>query len=220
MKKISCNVIQDMLPLYIEKTACDDTVELIEEHLKTCETCRRSYQMILSELSDPAEKVLEISQEECETESSVEELRRFKRFLSQKRLQTALLSMVAVIVVFTGLIFFMNHYVRHLTSQEAGLIYIAENEEEVLFEDSVKGFYRWYNSLDRDNGVMTIHYEQSLWDRCIRGQYVPFDHAVTFLKKDVIKVVYLEKDGTETVIWEASEEEKKEYFSHERGNLG
>ena len=32
MEKINCNVIQDILPLYIDDVVSDDTKELVEEH--------------------------------------------------------------------------------------------------------------------------------------------------------------------------------------------
>ncbi len=38
--KISCNVIQDLLPLYIEKLASKDSATLVEEHIKTCTVCK------------------------------------------------------------------------------------------------------------------------------------------------------------------------------------
>ena len=34
MEKINCNVIQDILPLYIDDVVSDDTKELVEEHLQ------------------------------------------------------------------------------------------------------------------------------------------------------------------------------------------
>ena len=38
MEKINCNVIQDILPLYIDDVVSDDTKELVEEHLKTAKS--------------------------------------------------------------------------------------------------------------------------------------------------------------------------------------
>ena len=40
-------------------------------------------------------------------------------------------------------------------------------------------------------------------------------HIYEILKKDEIKEVYVDKDGTTTTIWEASEEEQKAYLSEE-----
>ncbi len=40
--KITCNVIEDLLPLYVEGLTSDDTNFLIEEHLKTCTDCKKT----------------------------------------------------------------------------------------------------------------------------------------------------------------------------------
>lgn len=37
--KISCNIIQDLLPLYAENLCYQDTNALITEHLATCKQC-------------------------------------------------------------------------------------------------------------------------------------------------------------------------------------
>ena len=34
MSKISCNVIQDIMPLYVDEIVSEDTKKLVEEHLK------------------------------------------------------------------------------------------------------------------------------------------------------------------------------------------
>ena len=35
-----CNIIRDILPLYIENMVSDDTAAFIEDHLKKCAACR------------------------------------------------------------------------------------------------------------------------------------------------------------------------------------
>ena len=39
MKQVDCDIIKDLLPSYIDKTASNSTNELVEEHLKNCEDC-------------------------------------------------------------------------------------------------------------------------------------------------------------------------------------
>ena len=38
---ISCDVIQDIIPLYYDNVCSEKSRDLVEEHLKTCENCRR-----------------------------------------------------------------------------------------------------------------------------------------------------------------------------------
>ena len=35
-----CNIIKELLPLYVENMVCEDTIYFIEEHNSTCEKCR------------------------------------------------------------------------------------------------------------------------------------------------------------------------------------
>ena len=39
MSKISCDIIQDMLPLYYDEVCSADSRKMIEEHLQECEKC-------------------------------------------------------------------------------------------------------------------------------------------------------------------------------------
>ena len=41
MSKIQCEVVEDLLPLYVENMASPSSRVLVEEHLKDCEGCRR-----------------------------------------------------------------------------------------------------------------------------------------------------------------------------------
>ena len=41
--KVTCKVIQDLLPLYVDGVCSPDTAALVEEHLKDCEACQEAY---------------------------------------------------------------------------------------------------------------------------------------------------------------------------------
>lgn len=45
-----CNIIRDILPLYIEDMVSADTAELVEEHLKNCVSCRIELQNMKREI--------------------------------------------------------------------------------------------------------------------------------------------------------------------------
>lgn len=44
--KLSCDTIQDILPLVAEDLASEDTVKLVNEHLKNCSECKQEYEDI------------------------------------------------------------------------------------------------------------------------------------------------------------------------------
>ena len=38
--KISCDVIRDLLPLYVEDMLSNDSKNIVDEHIEQCESCR------------------------------------------------------------------------------------------------------------------------------------------------------------------------------------
>ena len=42
--KINCNIIQDLLPLYVEQLVSEKSKIEIEEHLKECSQCTKVYE--------------------------------------------------------------------------------------------------------------------------------------------------------------------------------
>ena len=40
MRELTCHVIRDLLPGYVDGLASEDTVKLVEEHVQTCPECR------------------------------------------------------------------------------------------------------------------------------------------------------------------------------------
>lgn len=46
MSKISCDVIKDLLPSYIDNICSEGSRELVDEHLKECKECRQALKML------------------------------------------------------------------------------------------------------------------------------------------------------------------------------
>lgn len=55
MKKISCNVYQDILPLYADDVVSRDTREFVEEHLRECAACRAELEQMKRPIQLPME---------------------------------------------------------------------------------------------------------------------------------------------------------------------
>ena len=51
--KHHCDVIMDLLPLYHDGVCSEKSREMVEEHLKECEECRRALEQIQKEISVP-----------------------------------------------------------------------------------------------------------------------------------------------------------------------
>ena len=50
MKKIECYIVQDLLPLYIDHACSKQTTEDIEGHLQSCESCKKLYEEMSSDI--------------------------------------------------------------------------------------------------------------------------------------------------------------------------
>ena len=46
---ISCNIIEDLMPLYHDEVCSEESKKLIEEHLKECNECRNYLKSLRSE---------------------------------------------------------------------------------------------------------------------------------------------------------------------------
>ena len=47
--KITCNIIEDLLPLYVDDMVSEDSRKLVEEHLKECPACRKMQEEMMRE---------------------------------------------------------------------------------------------------------------------------------------------------------------------------
>lgn len=209
MEKINCNVIQDILTLYIEDTVSEDTKKLVEAHLQNCEICRQVYQETKTDL----ENDIKISMQTKNSNNKANDLKSFRKSFIKRKIKTILFSIAATVIFFVSVFIFMNKHVTYINYKELGITIIADNEDEVKYKTTIKGNYHWKTSLDSETGIGTIHFEQSLWEKYIDSIFYSFDHIHGILKKDMIAEMYVNKDGTTATIWEASEAEKKAYFS-------
>ena len=55
MKQTSCDVVQDLLPLYLDGCCHPGSRALVEEHLKECPDCERVRQEMAGEIPAPEE---------------------------------------------------------------------------------------------------------------------------------------------------------------------
>ena len=97
--KIECNVIKDLLPLYVDDCCSVESKQLVEEHCKKCEKCKNSYDHMKNSLID--ENVV-IS---CESEKNDEII--MKRGIKKIR-RIWIMSLVIVVLMVPILLLSIN----------------------------------------------------------------------------------------------------------------
>lgn len=101
MEKISCSIAKDLLPLYIEGILSEETAQVVEMHLQTCDSCKKDFEIMCQEFVFPsAPKIQE------ENEKILKEL---KRQLKIKRILTGVVAVfVTIAVIISGYMVYTN----------------------------------------------------------------------------------------------------------------
>ncbi len=89
----SCDIVQELLPLYIEKRTGEESNQYVEEHLAECEACRAAYQWMNMDYSK------QLKREAPSTDSRSNRGRKKRKHLSpaNKRILIMLLALVGYI---------------------------------------------------------------------------------------------------------------------------
>jgi len=82
--KIECDIVRDLLPLYVEGMVREKSREAIEGHLEECEDCKAAYQ----EMSLPEPRV----------QFDTQPAESFRRYVKKKKWQIALITMLVLVV--------------------------------------------------------------------------------------------------------------------------
>ena len=98
MSEINCNVIQDILPLYVDDVVCQDTRSVVENHLESCENCRREIAAMRSRV------VLPVDTDQTDSITKV------KRRWGKKQAIKGAALVLAVVAVLVGAFLFAYGY--------------------------------------------------------------------------------------------------------------
>lgn len=55
-KKLQCNIVNDLLPLYMDDLTSEETNSFIKKHLEECQNCQNEYRTFKAELSNSANR--------------------------------------------------------------------------------------------------------------------------------------------------------------------
>ena len=131
--KISCDVIKDLLPLYIDDILSNDSKNLVDEHIEECESCNDE----LRKLS--GDEIHSCAVNLNENNSIYDSLNKIRKRISLKIQLTVLTS-----VIFTSIVavFAWDYYDNHR-------IYVPYKEAKIEWvKDSMKT-YEKYRDVDR-----------------------------------------------------------------------
>lgn len=155
MKEINCNIVQDILPLYVDGVVSDDTKEIIEEHIEYCEGCKKEFDLMKQELYIPAEK-----------EASI--IKKFKRKWRNEKLLISIISIVLTGLILFGTFFFIFHFDRVIPYEES-LIKIEIQDDDNLISHfyglsyySISASYQTLKIEGEEKDVIFLYYTETI----------------------------------------------------------
>ncbi|WP_313162793.1 zf-HC2 domain-containing protein [Sedimentibacter sp.] len=119
MNKINCNIIKDLLPLYIDNLTSNESNEIIEEHLNSCNEC----QIVYEQMNTPIE-----AEQEQNRENEIDYLKKVKTKTIKN--YVFVFSIIAIIAVLT-FVFLIGMRVK---SDDVNIVANVYDENEGSFK--------------------------------------------------------------------------------------
>lgn len=146
---LTCEVVQDLLPSYVDGLTSDVSNQAVEQHMKTCESCRKLY----SEMREPmnGEDVSEINDGQKADSKKSSEIDYLKKIRKKNRMR--ILAAVLIVVITVGVGLWSKVYVVGQEVEQAEFV-----QANVAVEDhkvSVQGLL-----LDATKGVSDVAFQE------------------------------------------------------------
>lgn len=185
MNKINCNVIGDLLPLYVDGAVSEDTKKLVEEHLAVCEACKKAAEDMGKEL------VLPVHETVAAAETSF--LQKMKKTWKKRRIRTAVISVAVTAVVILG------SYMA-LTFPQWVIPYEQENFSVAVEDGQVCVYYTGKEKINCSYGYdgedeFFLYFTQSPWSAYVEPlledaeQKEPYRYQIDSVER-ISKVYY------------------------------
>lgn len=117
--KISCNVVKDLLPLYAEDLASQDSRNLVEAHICTCEDCKT----LLNTMEKPTP---------IPAEPSMDSLNKVKKTIRRRRILSVMAAVMAVITIASAVFTYMFTPFQLTMEQALDDFYVREDGAIVI----------------------------------------------------------------------------------------
>lgn len=95
--KVSCEVIKDLLPLYVDSVCSDESKILVSEHLDECEECSEEYRRLMS-------KPVKVSADNCDERDSLTKVGKKLKKSRKKALLKGVAITLAVLIIIGALL--------------------------------------------------------------------------------------------------------------------
>ena len=221
--KTNCNIIKDLLPLYVDGITSKESTQLIVEHLAECKNCKEALENMKEEIR--------VSNIDIDEESTIKNF--FKKIKRKKRISITLSVIITLILVIGGVNLwnkenFIRNYEENLITVEeqddGGLIanINATNYTDLHFileqniDDSVDIYITLFQSLKdklfpTEEPFKSISVSSKCWGRFI-DENIEFNEI---LENNMWKIIFHPKNDIKIAnIYYLETEEKYKTVAH------
>lgn len=204
--KLNCDVVNDLLPLYIDDVLSENSREAVAAHLMKCKKCQK----VVEEMSRDIDAEVSVADRDSELFRNV--CKKFRK----KYVRRAVIILAAFLILWVGVsIYLMNTYKPIYPKAEVnyinecleiveidGELYVHQTDMfaqgEVIIISSAEGEINFYLG---ENGIHNLGFGRSFY---ITPQFQKLSyHSET---GDVSRVNYCKPDGTViTTLWQEGE---------------
>lgn len=151
---MKCEMIRDLLPLYIDGLTSKESNQEIEKHLKNCEECQKYYQ----EMTGGIDNFSVITNEE------IEEVNLIKKIKKKNRRKAIGIFVGAFIMasIFMGIGFYLTHGVAMY--EDVVLNYGVQGDTAYLTMQGKPGYeLNFSGSSDGNKSSLKVMYARNIW---------------------------------------------------------
>lgn len=216
-----CELIKDLIPLYVDGICSEHSKQMVEEHIANCSDCKNEVEMLQRTIDLPMDK-------------DTTKLKGFKDYVKMKIWSRVITIILVFFIIYIPVSFFLSFH-WGVIWPKADAEGIKENVSVVKIDDE---FYIHQQNLFGFGEVVDItNYEDQKQGICrfylgeqgiepylktrsyvMREKYTKLVNNDEALEHPITKIVYCRSNGEElTVLWDASQdlEEYKGVGTHE-----
>lgn len=151
MKK-DCKIVQDLLPAYIDNVLSEETKLYVEEHLKSCDECKKVYD----------EMNFDLQKEDVKNTEIVKTIKKYKRKIVTLKV-FVIIVILAIIITITSIIGFRfyvvkNALIKNINYDVSGNFRIEEYEESIERYDIHTTTYYGEGKMKKVRGDEVLEY--------------------------------------------------------------
>lgn len=162
--KYKCEVIKDLLPLYVDGVSSKESNKIIEEHLKECKKCEETYE----KLKDNS-FIDEVKNNSNDNEESKKVIKSIKNKIFRGKLLFAVVAIVVVLICLCSIYTYMNKKIIpinyedniNILEKDGNIYAVLKNNTYINVKSKI------VETVNEDGNIETslyFYFSTTLWD--------------------------------------------------------